>query len=81
MTEPIDWDEAPEPIEVDLNKMSQNERLELLKSHIDESNAREIVVRIDGSAADYETSIARINQIVGILRVGFGTALKIARLA
>lgn len=73
-----DWDSVPVVKEVDLTEISENDRLKLLTSHIDEDRARNIVQRIDGSAADYETNMKRIDQIVSYLHTGLGTALKIA---
>lgn len=76
-----DWDGAPEAQEVDLTTMTDEQRLDLLKSHIDEEKARTIVARIDGSATDYVNNMKRINQIVGYIRFGLGTALRISKLA
>jgi len=76
-----DWDEVPEAKEVDLTQLSEAQRLALLESHIDESKARTICARIDGSAEDYVTNMKRINQIVGYIQFGLGTALRISRLA
>lgn len=76
-----DWDEAPEAQEVDLTQLSEPERQALLESHIDEEKARTICARIDGSAHDYVTNMKRINQIVGYIQFGLGTALRISRLS
>lgn len=83
MTDPTipDWDEAPEAQEVDLTQMSEAQRLALLESHIDQEKARTICARIDGSAHDYVTNMKRINQIVGYIQFGLGTALRISKLA
>ena len=76
-----DWDSAPEAQEVDLTTLTEEQRIDLLKSHIDEGKARTIVQRIDGSAQDYVANMRRINQLVGYLQFGLGAALRITRLA
>tara|TARA_R110002096_G_scaffold388802_3_gene583130 strand:+ start:784 stop:1047 length:264 start_codon:yes stop_codon:yes gene_type:complete len=79
--DPDMWDEAPKAIEVDLTTLDDGPRTELLKNHIDEELARTICHRIDGSGADYEANMRRINQILGYMKMGLGTALKIIAVA
>ena len=73
-----DWGAAPAPMEVDLTKASPEEVTNLLKSHIDEDKARDLVQRMEGSADDYERNIARIQQWVNGVQGAMGTAIKIA---
>tara|TARA_Y100001972_G_scaffold96892_1_gene119610 strand:- start:1066 stop:1332 length:267 start_codon:yes stop_codon:yes gene_type:complete len=72
------WDAAPAPMEVDLSTASADVVSELLKSHIDEAKAQELIQRMDGSAGNYEQNIARIQQWVQGVQGVVGTAIKIA---
>jgi hypothetical protein len=72
------WDSAPVPLEADLTKISQSDRISLLKNHIDEGKARDLVQRLDGSADDYDRNMVRIDQWIAGIQQALGTAIKIA---
>ena len=72
------WDSAPEPVETDLTNMDDAQVNELLKSHIDQNKARQLVQRLDGAADDYERNIKRIQSWLAGIQQAVGTAIKIA---
>jgi len=76
-----DWDSAPAPVEADITKLSNEDRMALLKSHVDEEKARNLVQMMDGSADDYERNMVRIDTWLTGIQQAVGTAIKIAATA
>jgi len=74
------WDDVPDAIEVDLTQLSEPDRMALLKNHIDEAKANQLIARMDGSAADYESNMRRINNVLGWLNFAMDGAIRVGKI-
>lgn len=75
------WDDIPDAIEVDLDQLPDDKKQQLLTEYLDEAKAANLVMMIDGSAADYEQNIQRVTQILDIVNIALNGAVRIVKLA